>query len=76
MFQFLDFELYSLIGHPVSAIDGYIGTVVDVRQTPDSAIQVQLEADQNFIDLHLYYVDRISAGHVMLNINKHSIFHL
>ena len=78
MFNYLISEIYPSAGMPVSAIDGYVGTVVSTVDSPckEPILNIFMESTQNFIDLHLFFVDRITQGHIWLNINKHSLSHM
>lgn len=66
-------EIYPSAGMKVSAIDGYVGTIVSVNNSNRSVFTVFMESPSAFVDLTLFYVDRISADHVQLNVNKQSL---
>lgn len=76
MHESLLFETYPQIGMQVSAIDGYVGTIVAVQASPQSTFTIFMEPAKAFIDLSLFFVDRISADHIMLNINRQSLQYL
>ncbi len=76
MFNYFVDEFYPMVGMPVSAIDGYVGTIVSTHKPPLSLFTVLMESTNNFVDLNLFYVDRISQDHILLNINKHSLEHI
>lgn len=76
MFNYLISEIYPSAGMPVSAVDGYVGTLVSTVESPEPILTIFMESTQNFIDLHLFFVDRITQGHILLNINKHSLSHI
>ena len=76
MFNYFIHELLPVVGMSVSAIDGYVGTVVSVQETPLSIFTIFMETTQNFVDLNLFYIDRIHQEHILLNVNKNSLEHI
>lgn len=76
MFNYFYDELYPAIGMAVSAVDGYVGTVVATQKYPLPIFTVFMESTQNFVDLKLYYIDRVNHEHIWLNVNKNSLDHI
>ena len=69
-------ERVPAVGMLVIAIDGYVGTVVSAQLNSLNIFTIFIESSKNFVDLNLYFVDRITQDHILLNVNKQSLNHL